>query len=315
MQHLLNLYLTDLGREPDFIYQLRPIRQEFVPASFAMSRNGSITSSFVSDRSSNPSSRSTSPISICREPVYARSPPSHRIALNTSSFAPYPQPQLLTGLDSRCPSCLEIGENVFLTAEKTCPRCGHADSKRTSIGKAGRRKRSDRHRFSRLTNHDGEADKASKEEGEGGRRYDHSVCFARLQNQILEINSALPETAASVDRKKNKTGWTPLKGNNVSEDVLEKSGIAPLRYNKTNIFASALQVNQDSNAIIYDAIHEQIQNQNEAEGLIRRNASHDEMKRFLDRFVRKDWAEMLAVSSSQRGAEDFTRPSQPRSKL
>lgn len=252
---------------------------------------------------------------MSREPVYACSPPAHRIATNTSSFAPYPQPQLSGGPSSRCPSCLETGENVFLNSEKTCLRCGHSESKRNSIGKAGRKKRSDRHRFSRLTNQDGEADKATKEEGEGGRRYDHSVCFARLQNQILDINPALPETAASIVPKKNKTGWTPLKGNNVSEDVLEKSGIAPLRYNKTNIFASALQVNEDSNAIIYDAIREQAKNQNEAEGLIRRNASHDEMRRFLEHFVRKDWAETLATCGSQRGAEGFCRPIQPRPKL
>ncbi|KAJ4365196.1 hypothetical protein N0V83_008814 [Neocucurbitaria cava] len=278
------------------------------PSSSEMSRKPSIASTSSSSLSLYQSSRSSSPTTGYLEPSYDHSPPVNRVAMNTGHFRPYPTPHLPIVSSLRCPSCSEAGETIFVEPGKACPRCGQLDPKSKATGKVARRKRSDRIHFSRLMNNDGKPEKASKEEGEAGRRYDHSFYFASLQNLLLKINPDFPEVAAQRGGKK-RPGWTPLKCNNISNDVKEGSNIEPLHYNKTNMFESSLQIIEDSTAILSDAIQERNDLEVEMDALLRSEAPAEELRRFLMRTLHRNWSNTLATSSAQRGAEGFSRPS------
>ena len=304
---------SDLVRQPDYIsFRLAPLVHDPLdrdaPCSSEMSRKPSIASTSSSGPSLYRSSRSCSPATGYLEPSYDHSPPVNRVAMNTGHFRPYPRPNLPAVSALRCGACLELGETVFVETGMACPRCGCADSKLRTTGKAARRKRNDRIHFSRLMNNDSKPEKASKEEGEAGRRYDHSFYFASLQNLLLNINPDFPEVAAQREGKK-RPGWTPLKCNNISNDVKEGSKIEPLHFNKTNIFESSLQVIEDSAAIMADAIQERNDLEVEMDALLRSDASADELRRFLVRTLHRNWSSTLATSCAQRGAEGFSRPS------
>ncbi|CAO2658692.1 Nn.00g064150.m01.CDS01 [Neocucurbitaria sp. VM-36] len=300
--------------QPDYIFHLAPMRQDPIdrdaPSSSEMSRKPSIASSSSSSLSLYRSSRSSSPATGYLEPSYDHSPPVNRVAMNTGHFRPYPLPAVPS---LRCRACSEVGETIFVEADTACPRCGRLDSKPKATGKAARKKRNDRIHFSRLMNNDGKPEKASKEEGEAGRRYDHSFYFASLQNLLLKINPDFPEVAAQREGKK-RPGWTPLKCNNISNDVKEGSKIEPLHFNKTNIFESSLQIIEDSTVIMADAIQERNDLEVEMDALLRSEAPIDELRRFLMRTLHRNWSNTLATSSAQRGAEGFSRPL-PQSKL
>ncbi|KAF1849878.1 uncharacterized protein K460DRAFT_350015 [Cucurbitaria berberidis CBS 394.84] len=297
--------------QPDYIYQLAPMLQDPIdrdaPYSSEMSRKASIASTSSSGQSFYRVSRSTSPASGYLEPSYDQSPSVNRIAMNTGHFRPYPPPHRSAGSGSCCSACLEIGETIFVDAGKACLRCGRADSMLKTTGKVARRKRNDRIKFSRLMNNDCKPENVSKEEGEAGRRFDHSFYFASLQNSLLKINPKFPEVAAQREGKK-RLGWTPLKCNNISDDVKEKGHIEPLHFNKTNIFESSLQVVEDSTAIMADAIQERNDLEVEMDALLRSKASADELRRFLMRTLHRNWSATLATSNAQRGAEGFSRP-------
>lgn len=227
--------------------------------------------------------------------------------------SPYPTPSPQVAQSRHCPVCLQIGENILVDVGKPCVQCGNIRSISKTAGKAARRKRTDRKHYSRLGNNNVKPEKASKEEGEAGRRYDHSFWFASLQNMLLGINPDFAQVAAQRHGKR-KPGWTPLKCNNVSEDIKEGSGINPLAYNKSNIFESTYQVIGDSTAIIDDVVQERESLEYEMNALLQSGAPSAELRRFLERTLSRRWASRVAASGDGRGAEGFVSPlsSRPR---
>ncbi|KAH7401629.1 hypothetical protein BKA66DRAFT_436737 [Pyrenochaeta sp. MPI-SDFR-AT-0127] len=305
--------------EGDYI-QLAPIlRDPFHDhsgsSSSTMLRHASISSSSSSEHSGFHLSRSGSPVTNPREPLYRQSPSMNRLAMTYGHLHhPYHIINPLAAPNQNCPSCLQAGENVPVDVGKACPQCGHINAMSKTAGKVSRRKRTDRKHYSRLGNNNAKPEKASKEEGEAGRRYDHSFWFASLQNMLLSINPDFAHVAAQ-GHGKRKPGWTPLKCNNVSEDVKEGSGINPLAYNKSNIFESTYQVIGDSTRIIDDVVQERETLEYEMNTLLQSTASVDELRRFLERTLSRRWASRVATSSDSRGAEGFVSPLPSRTRI
>ncbi|KAF2848900.1 hypothetical protein T440DRAFT_427542 [Plenodomus tracheiphilus IPT5] len=276
--------------EPSHIFQLPPIRephfdQHTAPSSVSMSRRPSETSHTTSNYSGYDLSRSSSPTTNSfLEPGYDSSSPVNRIAMHTAHFSP------------------------ARVSSRPAP-------------KAVRKKRTDRKNFSRLRNEiNGAFPKFSKEEGEAGRRYDHSIYIAMLQRAMLKINPRLPEVANQ--GKYQKPGWTPLKSNNRCEDVketLDENGeiLLPLAVNKNNIFASSHQVIADSNNVIDSTCAWHHNLEAEAQSLSQRNPTKEELLAWVCKVGDSGSASKIAMSSSQRGAVGFRPPfpQQPRSLL
>ncbi|KAH9876091.1 hypothetical protein J1614_003970 [Plenodomus biglobosus] len=267
--------------QPNHVFQLAPIREPHfephtVPASIAMSRRPSEASFTSSNYSDYNLSRSTSPTSsLYLEPGYDSSSPVNRIAMHTAHFSP--------------------------SQASTRP-----------ASKAVRRKRNDRKHFSRLRNEvNGALPKFTKEQGEAGRRYDHSVHLALLQRAGLDICPDLPQVAAQ--GKDQKPGWTPLKSNNRSEDVKETKDengatLLPLAYNKNNIFASTYQIIMDSNDLIASnsAWHRTLEA--EARSLTQRDPTKEELMAWACKVRDSGIASQITMASGRRGAVGFRPP-------
>lgn len=270
---------SHLHIQPDHIFQLPPIRElKFkyeTPSSEAMSRRPS-DSSAASYYSDFQLSRSSSPsINSFGESGYGRS-------LSVNSFS-------------------------------TCtPELISCSKPRSPTAKAVRTKRKDRKHFSRLRKEaEGAHSKFTKEQGEAGRRYDHSLYFAVLQRALLGINENFPESA--VQGKDQKPGWTPLKSNNRSEDVSETTdengvSLSPLRFNKNNIFASAYQVIVDSNEVLESIYDRQCALEIEADALLQREPTREELMAYVRATRDSAAASHIAMASAQRGSIGFRAP-------
>ncbi|KAH8730226.1 hypothetical protein GQ44DRAFT_768621 [Phaeosphaeriaceae sp. PMI808] len=202
----------------------------------------------------------------------------------------------------RCQSCLDRGEHVLTELDKPCVNCGTVNTAKRRCGKATRKKRSDRHIYSRLLNNDTRPSNASKAEVEGGNRHDHTAWFGRLQNQLLNINPGLPKDAALGTHRKDPS-WKALSNNNICKDV-----DSPLVYNKTDIFTSTYQVGEDSNALIENIIMAEQRLESEATKLLRFKDLPLEVNDFFNAILQAKQAECIAESSSQRGSNSFRLP-------
>lgn len=275
-----NIGFPNANSQPDHIFQLPPIRELHVkheaPSCVAMSRRPSESSTASSYYSDYQLSRSSSPsLNSFSEPVCGH--PS-----SVKSFSPH-----------------TVG---LLSSQKS----------KSPIAKAVRQKRQDRKHFSRLRREtEGTQSKFTKEQGEAGRRYDHSLYFAVLQRALLGINENFPELAAQ--GKDQKPGWTPLKSNNRSEDVSEttdENGVSlnPLRFNKNNIFASAYQVIVDSNDVLESIYDRQCALETEADALLQREPTKEELMAYVSKIRDSVAASQIAVASAQRGSIGFRIP-------
>lgn len=273
-----------------------------------MDRKMSLSSTAVStDGSLYALSRSQSPISAYTDEH--KSAFRHSVHSRSPHYAPYPQ-QSPNKHESECTTCLAKGELVVVQAGKPCEQCGNKQPKSGSVPRRTRKKRTDRAKFSRYTNNDSKPEWVSKEEGEGGRRYEHSYLIALLQNHHLTHNPKLPEVARGTS-----TGWKPLKSNNVSDDIQEQGGITPLGYNKSNIFETSLLVMQDDVAIQEDAIMERRYLEDAMRSLLESSDVIGPVRDFLVNTIDRDWATKLELSHTQRGAEGFRRPFHSRARL
>ncbi|KAI8934426.1 hypothetical protein NX059_009160 [Plenodomus lindquistii] len=281
IQPCSNLNSTNLLSEPNHIFQLAPIREPTVeqdaPASVAMSRRPSGASYTSSNYSGYNLSRSNSPTSNnFLEPGYDSSSPVNRAAMHTAHFI---RPRQTTATST--PS------------------------------KVVRKKRTDRKQFSRLGNSiNGGVLKFDKEQGEAGRRYDHSIHFALHERILRSINPNLPQVA--YQGKGQKPGWTNLKSNNRSEDVMEtrdENGeiLLPLSVNKNNIFASSYQVIVDSGRII-DSCYDLYRNLEAEAQALSQESSKEELLAFVCKIRDSGAAAKIASSSAQRGALGFGPP-------
>jgi len=275
-----NTGLPNTTSQPDYIFQLPPIRElNFkyeTPSSTEMSRRPSDSSAASSYYSDYQLSRSSSPsLNSLSETGYGRS-------LSVKSY-PTHTPELLSTRKSKSPTA-----------------------------KAVRTKRKDRKHFSRLRKEtEGAHSKFTKEQGEAGRRYDHSLYFAVLQRALLGINENFPEIAAQ--GKDQKPGWTPLKSNNRSEDVSETTdengvSLSPLRFNKNNIFASAYQVIVDSNEVLESIYDRQCTLETEADALLQREPTKEELMAYVSKTRDSAAASQIAMASAQRGSIGFRVP-------
>lgn len=176
------------------------------------------------------------------------------------------------------------------------------------------RKRDDRWHFSQLRNDGENKIKISKEQGEAGRRYDHSQYFALMQRQLLAINPNLPRAAYHGKSRKGvvkKLGWTPLKSNNRSMDVEEDEEgkfLAPLAYNKNNMFSSTYHVIDHSSALNESVIEYETAIQKRAGELTQPGTSEEDKDTFIRSLARSDAASRIATASAQRGSTEFQIP-------
>lgn len=262
-------------------FQLAPIREPFfeshtAPGGVAMSRRPSEASYMSSDCSDYNLSRSASPISgSFLESGYDSTSPINRIAMRSAHRSP----------------------------DQAIAR---------PAAKAVRVKRTDRKHFSRLRNEaKGTLPKFTKEQGEAGRRYDHSVYLALLQRAGLDICPDLPQVAAQ--GKNLKPGWKPLKSNNRSEDVKDTKDengetILPLAYNKDNIFASSYQIIMDSNDLIASNSAWHLNLEAEARLLTQREPTKDELIAWVRKVRDSGYGSRIDMASRRRGAVGFKSP-------
>jgi hypothetical protein len=172
-------------------------------------------------------------------------------------------------------------------------------SKLHAAGKASKKKRVDRKKHSRMNKTDPNAPKPDKRDGEAGRRFDHAHALALLQQTLLSMNPTLIQTAAGSLGNK-KSGWSPLKQNNICWDVKEEQGIEPLLYNKMDIFGTSMLMHEQSNDIIDDTLAE-------LEDLLAvSHARRDPI--FARRFA--DMIKRITKATETRGEEGWYSPSQ-----
>jgi hypothetical protein len=270
-----------------------------------MERQYSISSASSSSQSSYCPSATGS-----GSPTPFNSPRLGRVDTHTSDRSyPYPPLNRPSIQVLRCPSCLDRGEHVPMDPGKPCAVCNTLYTEQISSGKAPRRKRNDRHLFSRLSGGSSKPNNTSKDQSEAGSRFDLTGYFGRLQNQLLRINPRLATDAALGDGR-TKLGWKPLNPNNICKDVED-----PLLVNKIEIHISAAQVLRDSDAIFRDCIVELNHQQEKARNLLRSNPSAMDMQRFLVHFTDFDWSERVEESCRQRGSNGFQVPFNPQSKF
>jgi hypothetical protein len=207
-------------------------------------------------------------------------------------------------------SCLAKGEHVVVQAGEPCKQCGNRQPRTPGATRGTRKKRTDRAKFSRYTNKDSKPVCASKEEGEGGRRFEHTHLIAQLQNHHLDHNPKLPELARGAP-----AGWKLLKSNNISTDIKEQGNIFPLIYNKSNIFETSLLAMQDDVAIQQDAIIERRYLEDAMRHLLESPDVTGPVREFFVRTIDLNWAAKLETSHAERGAKGFKRPSHARARL
>lgn len=175
----------------------------------------------------------------------------------------------------------------------------------SEAAKITRRKRTDRRNFSRRNQDKVQTGKVTKDEGEAGRRYDHATLHAMMQHELLCVNKNLPRDAKQ-DGGKRKQGWTPLKSNNRSDDVL-KDGYAPLSVNKENIYDSSCQVIHDSSDLLSSVSRYRSGEEMEAYELLQKGGNlPDDVKAFLSTIAYGRLSTRITTASNLRGSVHFS---------
>ncbi|KAF2127363.1 hypothetical protein P153DRAFT_387907 [Dothidotthia symphoricarpi CBS 119687] len=224
-------------------------------------------------------------------------------------YSPYPEPRQH---NNRCPSCLEKGDAILVSPGKPCSQCGNLtpSPEVSPAPQTSRKKRHDRVLFSRQTLVTTSSSQVAKSDREAGRRYDQTLVFSLLENELLSLNPSLPQTARP-RQSHPQGGLKELKGNNVSGDIKKYSNVEPLRYGKIDNLEAAVWVIRDSTTVIEDVIRERARLRDDAEKLMKEGADAERVRRFMfERIVQDDWSERVEESKLKRGGSDCIRPSQ-----
>ncbi|KAF3047279.1 hypothetical protein E8E11_005700 [Didymella keratinophila] len=211
--------------------KLPPIRQATPEHRYNYS--SSSVSNYDSDVSRRPSvssiassgfhpSRSASPaFSTCTlEPQYGAARPLDRLRLQAGHF-PY-----------------------TTTTHESTAAVAHTG------GKASKKKREDRKRYSKRADTGTASSKVQKSDNEAGNRYMQALDQAELARVLREANPNIENTAAP--RHGSSGGWTTLKNNNIAWDV-RQDGIEPSLWNKSCINGSAIVQLRQSNEQFADS--------------------------------------------------------------
>jgi hypothetical protein len=189
----------------------------------------------------------------------------------------------------RCSSCLDHGDHVPVLPGQPCGVCETIAPEQRSTGKAPRKKRIDRHLYSRLSTGGTKTQSASKDQSEGGRRFDHTTLIGIHQEMLLKV----------------------LNPNNVSKDL-----VSPLTVNKSEVLTSGLQVLDDSNQVIANICDQLIGPlQAEATHLVQRNPSYSQLVKFVEQISDAKWTPRVEASCTMRGSHSFRPPFGAESKL
>jgi hypothetical protein len=280
--------------------QLAPLRCDpfdySAPLSAGMQRQHSISSATDSGLSSYYGSSAGSPtLTPCGSPRSGES----TTRASSPSFHGY-----------RCSSCLDHGDHVPVMPGQPCAVCDTISPEQRLTGKAPRRKRNDRHLYSRLATGGTKTQSASKDQSEGGRRFDHTTLIGIHQEMLLKVNPNLP-TNARIGNGRSKSGWKVLNPNNVSKDL-----VCPLTVNKSEILTSGPQVLDDSNQIIANVCDQLIGPlQSEATHLIKGNPSYSQLLKFVEQISDAKWTPRVEASCTLRGSDGFRVPFGAESKL
>jgi hypothetical protein len=271
-----------------------------------MQRQHSVSSATDSGLSSYYASSSGSPMMTpCGSPHSGRT--TTIIKTSSSSYSPF-SPSSFQGF--RCSSCLDHGDHVPVEPGQPCAVCDTMSPAQRTTGKAPRRKRTDRHLYSRLSTGGPKTQAVSKDQGEGGRRYDHTTLIGMKQEMLLKINPSLT-TTARIGNGRSKSGWKLLNQNNVSKDLVN-----PLTCNKSDILISGVQVQDDSNQIIANICDRLIAPlQSEATNLLQSNPSYAQLHKFVEHMSDAKWTPRVEASCSLRGSHGFRVPFGAESKL
>jgi hypothetical protein len=276
------------------------------PTSAGMQRQHSVSSATDSRLSSTYASCSGSPMTMpCGSPHSERTnTPTVASSSSCSTFGPCS----FHGL--RAFSCLDYGDHVPGDPRQPCDKCNTTSPEHRPTGKAPRRKRTDRHLYSRLCMSGPRTQTVSRDQGECGRRRDHTALIGRHQEMLLEVNPSLI-TSARTGNGRIKTGWNSLRPNNISVDVLK-----PITYNKSDILISGVQVLDDSNRILAN-IRDQLITplQSEAANLLQCNPSYVQLYKFVEHVSDTKWTLHVEESCKLRGSHDFRVPFGEESKL
>jgi hypothetical protein len=265
-----------------------------------MQRQHSISSATDSGLSSYCESSSGSPIMLtpCASPHPGRT--STHTKVSSMSYLSHSTPSF-DGF--RCSSCLDRGEHVPVEPGQPCLVCDTISPEQRPAGKAPRRKRIDRHRYSRLAAPNNKTQAMTKDQGEGGRRFDHTSLIGIHQEMLLRVNPNLI-TSARTGNGRKKIGWKPLNQNNVCQDVVN-----PLKHNKSDIYISTTQVQEDSDRIFVNIRDELIAPlQSEATRLSQSKPPYSELLKFIEQMSQAKWIERVEASCNTRGGHDFRVP-------
>jgi hypothetical protein len=184
-----------------------------------------------------------------------------------------------------------------------CGVCDTIAPEQRSTGKAPRKKRDDRHLYSQLSTGGTKTQSASRDQSEGGRRFDHTTLIGIHQEMLLKVNPNLP-TNARIGNGRRKSGWKMLNPNNVSKDL-----VSPLTVNKSEVLTSGLQVLDDSNQIIANISDQLIGPlQAEATHLVQRNPSYSQLIKFVEQISGAKWTARVEASCIMRGSHSFRPP-------
>lgn len=286
--------------------QLAPLRCDpfdfSAPASVGMQRQHSVSSATDSGMSSYYGSASGSPtLTPCGSRRLGRTP--------TSRVHPY-SPSSRPSFEARCTSCLDHGDHVPVQPGHPCSVCDTIYTEQRPVGKATRRKRNDRHLYSRLATGGAKSQGAmTKDQVEAGNRMDHTALLGRLQNQLLSTNPNLP-TEARIGDGRSKLGWKVLNPNNVSKDVPD-----PLTFNKKDVLGSALQWEDDSDKILVNTRDYMYEQEQKAAKLLRSTPTYDQLFRLVKQISHSNGAARIEAARASRGTHSFHVPFGPESKL
>jgi hypothetical protein len=225
------MFLTIFSKPELTSVKLPPIRQ--VTPEHRYTYSSSSVSNYDSDLSRRPSvssiassgfhpSRSASPaFSTCTlEPQFGAARPLNRLRLQAGHF-PY----------------------TTSTHESTAA-VAHTG------GKASKKKREDRKRFSKRADTSTISTKIQKSDNEAGSRYIQALNQAELAVVLRQANPNIENTAAPTHGCTG--GWRPLKNNNIAWDV-RQDGIEPSMWNKCCINGSAILQLRQSNEQFADS--------------------------------------------------------------
>jgi hypothetical protein len=267
-----------------------------------MQRQHSVSSATDSGMSSYYGSASGSPtLTPCGSPQLGRTA--------TSRLHPY-SPSSRPSFEARCPSCLDHGDHVPVQPGHPCVVCDTVYIEQRSIGKATRRKRNDRHLYSRLNSGGAKPQSVmTKDQVEAGNRMDHTTLMGQMQNQLLLQNPNLP-TEARLGNGRSKLGWKALNPNNVSRDVSD-----PLTHNKKDVLTSGNEVLKDSDRIILSSREDRLDLEQEAQHLVASKASLEQLQRYVEQIAQSKGAERIDAARNSRGTHNFHVPFSRGSKL